>query len=37
MATTRVILEELKARYVRLKVALNVKSDHKVDEGLLDT
>ena len=37
IATRLVVLEEQKARYVRLKVTLNVKSDHKVAEGLLDT
>ena len=35
--STRVVLEEQKARWVRLKVALKAKSDHKVAEVLLDT
>ena len=35
-ANTRFILGEQKARWVRLNVALKVKSDHKVAELLLD-
>ena len=35
--TTCIVLEDQKARWVRLKVALKVKSDHKLAEVLLDT
>ena len=35
--TTRVVLEDHKARWVRLKVALKDKSDHKLAEVLHDT
>ena len=35
--TTRVVLEDQKARWVRLKVAMKVKSDHKLAEVLLDS
>ena len=35
--TIRVVLEDHKARWVRLKLALKVKSDHKLAEVLFDT
>ena len=35
--TTRVVFEDQKARWVRLKMALKVKSGHKLAEVLLDT